>query len=272
MAVGVFDSGLGGLTVLAAARRRLPATSFVYLGDNAHAPFGVRDPDDIYQLTRRGVQALWDQGCDLVILACNTASAVALRRLQEAGLPSGKRVLGVFVPLIETLTGRGWGDTSPPTMAAGLQVALFATPATVSSRAFPRELAYRALGIDVESQACVGLVDAIEAGDHAEAEALVVAHVAQLQAKMPSPDAAVLGCTHYPLVENAFREALGPSVRVISQPEVVAASLADYLERHPAFNDTDAAQRFLTTGDVSSVSVQAQTFLGEPIRFEPCLT
>ncbi len=200
MAVGIFDSGLGGLTVLQAVRERLPGVAFVYYGDNAHAPYGVRDADDVFELTERGVARLWEAGCDLVILACNTASAAALRRMQEAGLPAGKRVLGVFVPLIEAMTEREWGDNSPPREVMVRHVALFATPATVSSRAFQRELAFRAIGVDVEAQACGGLVDAIEDGDMILAEALARSHVEALQRKMPNPDAAVLGCTHYPLM------------------------------------------------------------------------
>ena len=150
MAVGVFDSGLGGLTVLDAVQKRLPDVPFVYYGDNAHAPYGVRTADDIYDLTVAGVQRLFDAGCDLVILACNTASAAALRRMQEAWVPRDKRVLGVFVPLIEALTERHWGDNSPPREVAVKHVALFATPATVRSRAFQRELAFRAIGVDVD--------------------------------------------------------------------------------------------------------------------------
>ena len=114
MAVGIFDSGLGGLTVHNAVSARLPDVPFVYYGDSAHAPYGVRDADDVYNLTTRAVERLWDEGCDLVILACNTASAAALRRMQENWIPTDKRVLGVFVPLIEALTERQWGDNSPP--------------------------------------------------------------------------------------------------------------------------------------------------------------
>ncbi|WP_442954546.1 glutamate racemase, partial [Pararhodobacter sp.] len=154
MAVGVFDSGLGGLTVLDALVRRLPQVPFVYFGDNANTPYGTRDAEDIYRLTTQGVQRLFDEGCDLVILACNTASAAALKRMQESWIPPGKRVLGVFVPLIEALTERQWGDNSPPREVAIKHVALFATPATVASRAFQRELAFRAIGVDVEAQPC----------------------------------------------------------------------------------------------------------------------
>ncbi|MCE0503829.1 MULTISPECIES: glutamate racemase [unclassified Roseivivax] len=268
MAIGVFDSGLGGLTVLEAVTRRLPDQPFVYYGDNANTPYGTREAQDIYELTTRGVERLWDEGCDLVILACNTASAAALRRMQETWVPRDKRVLGVFVPLIEALTERQWGDNSPPREVAVNSVALFATPATVRSRAFQRELSFRAVGVDVEAQACGGLVDAIEEGDMILAEALVRSHVDALKRKMPDPQAAVLGCTHYPLLEEVFRDALGPEVSVYSQPSVVAESLADYLARHPEMGGRGSAPRYLTTGDARRVSGQATRFLRREIAFD----
>jgi len=268
MAVGVFDSGLGGLTVLNAVSKRLPDVPFVYLGDNAHAPYGVRDADDVYNLTTKATERLWEAGCDLVILACNTASAAALRRMQESWLPPGKRALGVFVPLIEALTERQWGDNSPPREVDVNQVALFATPATVSSRAFQRELAFRAIGVDIEAQSCGGLVDAIEDGDIILAEALVKSHSDALLRKMPKPDAAILGCTHYPLMENEFQAALGKDVKVFSQADLVAESLADYLERHPQMIGSGTKSQFLTTGDPKKVSVHAINFLKREIAFE----
>lgn len=268
MAVGIFDSGLGGLTVLDAVSKRLPDVDFVYYGDNAHAPYGVRDADDVYDLTTKAVSALWDQGCDLVILACNTASAAALRRMQESWIPTDKRVLGVFVPLIEALTERQWGDNSPPREVEVKHVALFATPATVSSRAFQRELAFRAIGVDVEAQACGGVVDAIEDGDMILAEALVRSHVDALKRKMPKPEAAILGCTHYPLMENEFQAALGADVKVYSQANLVAESLADYLERHPKMRGTGTELKFLTTGEPVQVSNRATQFLRRKIAFE----
>ncbi len=269
MAVGIFDSGLGGLTVLDAVARRLPEVAFVYLADSANAPYGVRTPEDIFNLTKAAVARLWEEGCDLVILACNTASAAALRRLQEEGLPEGKRVLGVFVPLIEALTERDWGDNSPPREVDVKHVALFATPATVASRAFQRELAFRAIGVDVEAQACGGVVDAIEEGDLILAEALVKSHVDALLRKMPDPDAAVLGCTHYPLMQEAFQQALGAEVKVFSQAGLVAESLADYLERHPEMRGAGEEAKFLTTGDAGRVSDRATAFLRRKITFEP---
>ncbi|MEM6340443.1 MAG: aspartate/glutamate racemase family protein [Pseudomonadota bacterium] len=266
MAVGIFDSGLGGLTVLDAAQKRLPEMEFVYLADSAHAPYGVRTADDIYDLTVAAVRRLFDAGCDLVILACNTASAAALRRMQEGWIPSHKRVLGVFVPLIEALTERHWGDNSPPREVEVKHVALFATPATVASRAFQRELAFRAIGVDVEAQACGGVVDAIEDGDMILAEALVRSHVDALRRKMPDPQAAVLGCTHYPLMQDTFQDALGGEVSVFSQANIVADSLADYLDRHPDKIGAGEAA-FLTTGDPRRVSDRATQFLRRQITF-----
>ncbi|MDD9715401.1 aspartate/glutamate racemase family protein [Dinoroseobacter sp. PD6] len=267
MAVGVFDSGLGGLTVLDAVSRRLPEVPFVYYGDNLHAPYGVRDAEDVYELTTGAVSRLWDEGCDLVILACNTASAAALRRMQESWVPADKRVLGVFVPLIEALTERQWGDNSPPREVAIKHVALFATPATVSSRAFQRELAFRAIGVDVEAQPCGGVVDAIEDGDMILAEALVRSHVEALKRRMPHPEAAILGCTHYPLMQDVFQDALGADVKVYSQAQLVAESLADYLTRHPDMLGLGAEPGFLTTGDPKSVSNKATQFLRRKIEF-----
>lgn len=267
MAVGIFDSGLGGLTVLDAVSKALPEVPLIYMGDNAHTPYGVREADDIYNLTTAGVQELFDRGCDLVILACNTASAAALRRMQEGWVPEGKRVLGVFVPLIEALTERQWGDNSPPREVDVKEVALFATPTTVSSRAFQRELAFRAIGVDVEAQPCGGVVDAIEQGDMILAEALVRSHVDALKRRMPNPQAAILGCTHYPLVEDVFRDALGDGVAVFSQPSLVAASLGDYLARRPEMMG-EGQPAFLTSGDPKSVEAKATIFLRREIKFE----
>jgi glutamate racemase len=268
MAVGIFDSGLGGLTVWEAVTKRLPDVPFVYYGDNKNTPYGVRTADDIYNLTTKGVQRLFDAGCNLVVLACNTASAAALRRMQEGWVPRDKRVLGVFVPLIEALTERQWGDNSPPREVAVKHVALFATPTTVASRAFQRELAFRAIGVDVESQACGGVVDAIEEGDMILADALVRSHVDALKRKMPHPDAAVLGCTHYPLVEAVFQSALGPDVKVFSQAGLVAESLADYLTRRPEMIGPGTQSMLLTTGDPAKVSQRATQFLRREVKFQ----
>jgi glutamate racemase len=211
---------------------------------------------------------MWDEDCDLIILACNTASAAALKKIQEEWLPQNKKVLGVFVPLIESLTNRNWGDNSPPREVDVQNVALFATPSTVASRAFQRELAFRAIGVDVESQACGGLVDAIEDGDLILAEALVRSHVDALKRKMPKPQAAILGCTHYPLMEEIFRDALGEIVVVYSQANLVAESLSDYLDRHPNLSSINKPKNiFITTRDLAIVSLRATQFLKRSVEF-----
>ena len=268
MPIGVFDSGLGGLTVLDAATRALPEQDFVYLGDSAHAPYGLKTPAEIYNLTVAGVSRLFAAGCRLVIVACNTASAVALHDLQVNWLnPATHRVLGVFVPIIEHLTRRDWGDNTPPTHTGLRDVALFATPATVMSGAFPRELRFRARDVAVVPQACTGLVEAIEAGDLDRAAAVAAGHAAALLARLPAPQSAVLGCTHYPLVHAAFRAALPPTTTLVSQPDLVAASLADYLARHPRFRDGNGRVTWLTTGDPRAVGARAAIFTGTPLAF-----
>ncbi len=268
MAIGIFDSGLGGLTIFDAIVRRLPEVELIYFGDNLRAPYGVRSSEEIYQYTLEGVKELWGRDCQLVILACNTASAVALRRLQEEVVPADRRVLGVFVPTIEAIVERAWGDSTSPQEVSVKRVALFATPATVASRAFQRELAFRAIGVDVESQPCGGLVDAVESGDLMMAEALARSHVDALLRRMPNPEVAVLGCTHYPLILDTFQEALGPQVRVISQPALVADSLVDYLGRHSWIDHQKASSTFLTSGDSGLVSNRATLFLCRPVRFD----
>lgn len=266
MPVGIFDSGLGGLTILEKAVEKLPDQAFVYYGDSANTPYGGKDAGEIYDLTIAGVERLFSEDCDLVVLACNTASAVALHDLQVNWLKGDRRVLGVFVPMIEELTSRDWGDNTPPTHTGLHNVALFATPATIDSGAFKRELKFRARDVNVVAEACVGLVDAIENGDTVGTEALVKAHVETLLETLPEPQAAVLGCTHYPLVEAEFRAVLPVSTRVLSQPEIVADSLANYLERHPNFAEKGAVS-YLTSGNPAETRRRAELFLGQSVPF-----
>ncbi len=289
MPIGVFDSGLGGLTVLRALRAALPNQSFVYFGDNAAAPYGERSADEVFALTSAGVARLQALGCGLVILACNTASALALRRIQQEWLPPRAphaRVLGVFVPIVEAITGRDWWDVALGAEAGAAaaatprgaapdpprkRVVVFATPGTVASGAFEREAASRAPWLDVASVACPGLVDAIEADDFPAAETLVAEAVARSPAIAPeaaAETAVVLGCTHYPLVEAAFRRALAPGVEIMSQSSVTAASLARYLARRPQFEDRLGRLSCLTTGDPAAISARAGGFFGRPIAFE----
>lgn len=268
MPIGVFDSGLGGLTILRALKARLPEQAFIYLGDNANTPYGTRDAYDVFDLTTKSVQTLFDSGCELVILACNTASASALHRMQVSWLKKDEqRVLGVFVPMIENLTKRDWGDNAPPTHTGLENVAVFATRSTIESGAFPREMKFRARDVEIVGQICDGLVDAIEAGDMAQSESLVKAHVAALLDVLPAPQSAVLGCTHYPIVERFFRAVLPAQTKLLSQPQIVADATADYLARHERYQEHGTTQYF-TTGEVDKVGQLAELFLGHPADWQ----
>ena len=277
--IGVFDSGHGGLTVLQALSERLPDEAFTYLGDHGNAPYGRRPPEEIYDLTLAGIECLFAEGCNLVLLACNTASAIALRRLQQDWLPAAAaehRVLGVFVPMVEALSAVSWRDGAPLPghLAEDGLVAVFATQRTIHSAAYPFEVGLRAPHMRVVSQACPHLVAAIE-GDEPTAvlREMVEGYVAEMlrQTQGRAPDAAVLGCTHYPLVADLFAAALPSGVRLLGQPRIVADSLADYLARHQRFAavpEEAGSRRFLTTGDPEKVSAFASRFFGAEVRFQ----
>lgn len=276
--IGVFDSGHGGLTVLRTLADRLPDRGFVYLGDHAHAPYGERDAEEVYTLTIENIERLFRMDCRLVILACNTAAAVALRRLQRTWLDDawpGRRVLGVLVPVVEAIVRQPWHVEEPHSGpgAPSETVAVFATRRTVESCAYVGEILKRAPDVHIVQQACPGLVEAIE-GDAPDAEtrALIEGFVTALMKRMDGrvPDAAVLGCTHYGLVARHFRAALPAETRILHQPAIVADSLIDYLLRHPEFaaGSAEAGQRhFLTTGNPETVSRLATRFYGAEANF-----
>lgn len=277
--IGVFDSGHGGLTVLRALTDAAPGRPFVYLGDHANAPYGPRSDEDIYALTIAGVERLFGQGCGLVVLACNTAAAVALRRLQQTWLRDaypGRNVLGVLVPMVEAITRVPWMVEAPlaDRLPEPRTVGVFATAATVNSGSFPREIGKRAPDVTVVQQACPDLVPLIEEGAPDDAiRPAVRRYVAALLDQLPGqrPDSVVLGCTHYPLVAHLFAEALPAGVEVLSQPALVARSLEHYLERHPEYVPAEratAGPRFFTTGDAAWVSALAGRFFGRPTPFE----
>jgi len=260
--IGVFDSGSGGLTILSALRTALPHHDFLYMGDHARAPYGHRSNADIVAYTREAVDHLMRQGCQLVVVACNTAAAVALRSLQQNWLATawpGRRLLGVLVPMVETVTGLPWHSLQQSDTAR--DVLLFATRKTVESGAYLEEIAKRAPHIQLYQKACPGLVDAIEGGAGVRPTAgLVSGFVADALSEMNArPDAVVLGCTHFPLVENLFAESLahqlGHAVSIYAQPKLVADSLIDYLSRHPEAAATGAGDiRLLTTAAPASIS------------------
>ena len=242
--IGVFDSGVGGLTVLRELAARFPALDFQYLADHARMPYGDRTAPDIVDFTRQGVEQLFSEGCRLVILACNTATAVAARRLQTEWLPrSGWRgtcnVLGIIAPTVEAATQTPWAVTTPqyPQKYNSDTILVFGTTRTITSGVFPEEILKRCPKVAVVQQACPGLADAIEhRAPETELEALVRAAVAQALAAAPTvPHRAILGCTHFPIVAHLFARHLPATTRVLGQPEVVAHSLEDYLARHPRY-------------------------------------
>ncbi|MFV3127690.1 glutamate racemase [Niveispirillum sp. KHB5.9] len=275
--IGVFDSGHGGLTVLRALHQSLPAHDFLYLGDHADAPYGDRPPEEIYHLTLAGMSRLFERGARLIIVACNTASAVALRRLQQTWLDHawpGRRVLGVLVPMVEAVTGVPWMADVAASRQAGeaRTIGIFATSRTVDSGAYPREIAARAPEVRVVQQACPELVPLIEHdASRIQLEDAVRRYVDGLMIQLDGvvPQAVMLGCTHYPLVADLFIANLPAGVEVLSQPDLTAKSLRAYLDRHPEFDQPGRGEvKFITTGDADRITTLATRFFGKPARFE----
>jgi len=281
MAIGVFDSGIGGLTVLHALGEALPQTDIVYLADQANTPYGGRPGEEIVELTRAGCERLFDAGCDLVILACNTAAAVALRRLQQTWLPDERRrrgrtinVLGLIVPTIEAATGVGWNETlqGRSDKLEKLDIlGIFSTHATAQSRVYEIEIAKRSDAVAVFSEPCATLARQIEAGEPDEAlRPVVEAHAAALTRRIGRPpDRAILGCTHYEIIADLFREALPPGTPLIHQPAATAEAVRRYLERRPEYDVRGSGlRRCLTSGRPGPQNGLAARFWGAPLAFE----
>ncbi len=277
--IGVFDSGIGGLTVLRRLAERFPQLAFVYLGDHAHAPYGDRPSQEIVELTREGAAQLFERGARLVLLGCNTATAVALRSLQRGWLPHspwrGRNLLGVVAPTVEAATQTPWSVTTPqyPQKNNRDVIAVFGTTRTIASGVFPEEIRKRCPKARVVQQACPELAGAIEsAAPEHELDAIVANGVAALTAQLAgrAPDRAILGCTHYPLALPLFRKHLPAATRVLSQPEIVADSLEDYLARHSEYVDTKAVPgvALLTSGDAARANQAAKPFWASAPGFE----
>jgi len=280
MAIGVFDSGVGGLTVHHRLVERFPTADFVYLADQANAPYGGRPGEEIVELTRAGCERLFAAGCDLVVLACNTAAAVALRRLQQTWLPGFRRelgrpvnVLGIIVPTIEAATGLPWeheaerrGEKVEKLDVLGV----FCTPATARTRVYEIEIDKRRQDVAVFAEPCPELARMIESGAGAvELACDVEAHVQALTQRIGrAPDRAILGCTHYEIVADMFRAALPAGTPLIHQPQSTADALARYLERHPEFDPGAGGGRtFLTSGKPGAQHSLVETFWGAPLTF-----
>jgi glutamate racemase len=264
--IGVFDSGYGGLTILDAIRRELPEYDYLYLGDNARAPYGTHSFDVIYRYTLQAVQYLINKNCALIILACNTASAKALRTIQQRDLPLIKdkkvNVLGVIRPTVEAVPG----------ITKSGHVGILATPATVSSESYVLELEKIAPDLTVFQQACPMWVPLIEAGEHNSegADYFVEKYLDEILHKDPKIDTLVLGCTHYPLLKEKI-EKMAKNVTIIAQGELEAKSLKDYMERHPEYREqlsTNGTCTYLTTENADRFSQSASHFLNSPIQAE----
>ena len=257
--IGVFDSGYGGLTILREIISALPEYDYLYLGDNARAPYGTRSFECVYQFTLQAVKYLFAQGCPLVILACNTASAKALRSIQQRDLPGidpSRRVLGVIRPTVEKI-----GQLS-----RNGNVGIFGTPGTVASRSYDIEIERFHPGFHTYSQACPMWVPLVENKETETPGADYFVHrdVHRLFAQCPDIDTVILGCTHYPLLYPQIRAAVPPTAQVVSQGEIVAESLKDYLERHPEMEcrlSRGASVEYLTTEHPDKFSDLASVFM-----------
>lgn len=261
--IGVFDSGYGGLTILDKIREVLPEYDYIYLGDNARAPYGTRSFEVVYEFTRQAVNKLFDMGCHLVILACNTASAKALRSIQMNDLPQidpARRVLGVIRPTVECI-----GEISK-----NQHIGVLATAGTIKSESYPLEIHKLFPEIQVSGTACpmwVSLVENNESQDEG-ADYFIRKYIDQLLSKDPQIDTVILGCTHFPILLPKIRQYIPDHISVIAQGEYVAESLKDYLKRHPEMDakcTKNGNCQFYTTEAEEKFSESASTFLKQQI-------
>jgi len=262
--IGVFDSGYGGLTILEEFRKRLPEYDYLYLGDNARAPYGNRSFDMVYEFTRQAVLYLFEQGCPLVILACNTASAKALRSIQINDLPlldPQRRVLGILRPTVEVLGS----------LTTSRHVGLIGTPGTIQSGSYPIEVHKFFPDITLTGEACPLWVPLVENGEYESEGAayFVKKNLNNLFAKDPKIDALILGCTHYPLLLPLIKRFVPKGVKIISQGEFVAESLSSYLQRHPQMAEhcsTNGTCQYLTTESAAKFEESASVFIKKPVK------
>ena len=264
--IGIFDSGYGGLTVFGKIRERMPAYDYIYLGDNARAPYGPRSFDVVYRFTRQAVMRLFTEGCQLVILACNTASAKALRTIQQRDLPDWdetRRVLGVIRPTVELMDR----------ISRSKHVGVVGTAGTIASGSYQIEIAKMFPHIQVTSEACPMWVPLVENNefDSPGADYFVRKYLDELFRKDPLIDTLILGCTHYPLLIEKIRRYVPTGVTLLPQGEYVASSFEDYLHRHPEMDcklTKGGTCRFLTTESAEKFSEAASVFLSCPIKVE----
>lgn len=262
--IGIFDSGYGGLTILKDIRENLPDYDYVYLGDNARAPYGTRSFDIVYDFTLQAVKYMFGIGCPLVILACNTASAKALRTIQQNDLPNidpSRRVLGVIRPTVETLASE----------RPDAHIGVLATPGTAASKSYTLEIAKLYPSMKVTETPCpmwVPLIENAEANSPG-ADYFVDKYIKLALEADPNTDAFILGCTHYPLLLSKLRKKIPQHIRIIRQGDIVAESLDEYLKRHPdmaARCSKGGSCTYLTTENAEKFSTIASIFLGREIN------
>ena len=264
--IGVFDSGYGGLTILKHIRSIMPEYDFMYLGDNARTPYGTRSFEVVYEYTLQCVTKLFEMGCNLVILACNTASAKALRTIQQIDLPrldATRRVLGIIRPTVESI-----GE-----LTETRHVGLLATPGTVKSLSYPLEINKLYPDITVTGESCPIWVPLVETGECQSegADYFIKRHVDNLLAKDNQIDTIILGCTHYPLLLDKIRKYVPDDIKIVSQGEYVAASLKDYMKRHPEIDSRctkGGCCRYYTTESVETFLPNASIFLNSVVDAE----
>jgi glutamate racemase len=270
--IGVFDSGFGGLTILQGLLDRLPGQDYLFLADNARAPYGARSFGVIHDFTREAVDFLFRSGCSVVILACNTASARALRNLQQHWLPEhwpDRRLLGVVRPSVEALANLPVASIPGQTPASTVtgKVALVATSSTVASNSFALELAKFAPALELVQQACPLWVPLIENGEIRSegARFYVRKYLEPIFSQVLPPERLLLGCTHYPLLLETIREFVPDSCEILSQATLVAERFADWVDRHPEFRDRlgqSSRRTYMTTDDPEWFKLQARMLLG----------
>ena len=268
--IGVFDSGYGGLTILSKIREHMPQYDYIYLGDNARTPYGTRSFEVVYQFTLQAVEKLFELGCQLVILACNTASAKALRTIQQINLPKidpTRRVLGVIRPTAESISQ----------LTQTRHVGILATAGTIKSESYIIEINKLFPDIIVTGEACPMWVPLVENNEYNSkgSNYFVQKHINQILDKDPQIDTLILGCTHYPLLMKKIREFSPSHVRIVAQGEYVATSLEDYLKRHPEMDNRCTKRgtcRFLTTESTRKFEESASIFLQQKEIFVESIT
>jgi len=273
--IGVFDSGLGGLTVLSALLDRLPQYSYIYLGDNKRAPYGDQASKDIYNYTRAGVDFLFQQGCALIIVACNTATAVALRRLQQEHLPKHysprHRVLGVIRPVVEVLKETIKKEPENPGSRPS-QVGIIGTTATINSKAYETELHKLGLNIEIRARACPRLVPLIESGNIMGQQAALDKVLAEYLSGFDDLDHLILGCTHYPIIEKDIKKRL-PGAKLLSTPRAVSEKLIDYLGRHREIKIAVGGQRKIYfSGNIETSAANLMKYFKKLGQIKPTVT